>query len=251
MGRVRARGIPRVEDYFRLRKRCEVGGNSQLLGIETGEYSRISQLLICGEKDAVLRSVFTPFQRRSQLKRVCGPQVEAIHKFDRRRAHTFRRLNYGPQFGKFFGQIRGFGPVEGIDCLHSLKSGQRTCYLDRCRPPHDDVIAPIRGKSRAALCSAARKVEPEHLRPKTLKLAFPAAPLFPPYLFYNLVRDISRGLRPRDRSWPTTQLSGSFRRPFATSRCSCSECSSKRKGMMRATGLFRSHTSTSSPSRTS
>jgi hypothetical protein len=86
-----------------------------LLGIDAGEYSHISQLLIRGEKDAVLRSVITPFQRRCQLKSVRGSQVEAIHKFDRRRAHTFRRLNYGPQSGKCFGQISGFGPVEGIE----------------------------------------------------------------------------------------------------------------------------------------
>jgi hypothetical protein len=123
-----------------------------LLGIEAGEYSRISQLLIRGEKDAVLRSVFTLFQRRSQLNRVRGSQVEAIHKFDRRRAHTFRSLNYGPQSGKFFGHISGFGPVEGIEFLHSLKSGQRTCYLDGCRPPHDDVIGPIEG-NRVRRCA--------------------------------------------------------------------------------------------------
>jgi Enoyl-(Acyl carrier protein) reductase len=44
---------------------------------------------------------------------------------------------------------------------------------------------------------------------------------------------------------------GGVRTPRATIRCSCSEWPSRRQGTIRATGLLRSHTSTSSPSRTS
>jgi len=45
-----------------------------LLGIEAAEQGRFPQLLIGGQRNAPLRHVFAPLQRRP-LKRVGGPQA--------------------------------------------------------------------------------------------------------------------------------------------------------------------------------
>jgi hypothetical protein len=100
--------------------------------------------------------------------------------------------------------LTGLGPVAGVELLHAHKSGQRARNLNRRRLPDDGVIGLITGQSPRASCPAAHRGEREHSRPRRPEPALPACPFFP-YLLHDLIGNIPRGLRPRDRRRPFVQ----------------------------------------------
>src|SRR5208337_5042338 len=145
--------------------------------------------------------------------------------------------------------LAGFGVVARVDLAHPAKASQCARDFDRRGPPDNQLIALVKfdGPRRDVLTHAKRN-----------QCACIPKSRGPHYRLSRSSRHIcsmtSLETFPGGSGHDTLAgrfFNGGARTPRAISRCSCTGCSSKRHGTIRATGLLRSQTSTSSPSRTS
>jgi len=147
--------------------------------------------------------------------------------------------------------VRACGPSSNHQSrvVSFSRVGRAPRNLDRGCPPDDCIVAVVLGDSprRNPLTHTERN---QCARvPKSGKPRY-----WPSRSSRHTCSMMSSGTFPGGSGHGTDAgrlFSGGVRTPRATNRCSCSEWSCRWQGMIRATGLLRSHTNTSSPSLTS
>jgi hypothetical protein len=225
------------------------GGFPYRRSIEAAKRGGLSELLVGSQEDAALGSILAPLQCRRQVQRVCRSQIIALHKLCCSASEGVGGLDDSPGTGQAFRQPARPACVGKVKLPHAHQPDEGANQLDGSRPPHNNVVAPVQ-------CNNPRR----HVLVNSQR---------------NQSARVPKGRNPRYRfsrsarhSCSTTSLetfpggsghesdagrffSGGTRRPRATSRRSCAVWSCSSTGTILATGLSRSHTSTSSPSRTS